>query len=85
MNKPDFSKVIALVRGEATDRRTGAAWNGSFDDGGSSRLLRDIEYFQYGLQGQMPPAWAKYGETVKSEADPEWETYCRLKNKFKGK
>jgi hypothetical protein len=85
MSKPDFNKTIALVRAEAHDRREGAAWNGAMDDGGSGRLLRDIEYFEYGLQGKLPPNWSKYYESAQAKADPEWETYCRLKDKFKGK
>ncbi|TVX85969.1 hypothetical protein [Paenibacillus agilis] len=77
-----IERIVAVVRGKAEDLRMTAAYNGERGDGGSGRIIEQIQYFEYGRQGVIPPDWEKtYGHFL----DEEWKEYERLKRKFGGK
>lgn len=82
MSKPDFTKVFKLIEKRAHEAEVGAGYGGEYGDRGASRLRELVEYFKYGLESKLPPAWQEYDDEVKRVEDPEWETFLRLKNKF---
>jgi hypothetical protein len=75
--------VIALVLADAHDSREAAGMGGRWDDGGASRLEEQVKFFRYGISRCMPPEWEKYARQVENNADPEYKTYLRLKDKFR--
>lgn len=75
--------VIALVLKEAENCRTIVDYSGRWDDGGASLLKTQVEYFNYGRSGQLPPAWAKFAQQASNEADPEYVKYLELKKKLR--
>lgn len=74
----DMHALQRLVEADAETRRENAAMGGHTHDGGASRLLEQVKFFNYGKAGTVPPEWGKY---VK-ELDPEWLEYQRLQAKF---
>lgn len=81
-DKEIFERVMGIIRMEAHNARESAGYGGRWDDGGASRLEEQIRFFQYGLQGVLPPEWEKYKDQVKKESDPEYAQYVRLRSKF---
>lgn len=79
----DINKVIEVIIADAENKRLGAGMDGRWDDGGARTLQTQIEYYRYGMSGTIPPDWMKYVEEAKAKADPEYETYKRLKAKFR--
>lgn len=73
-----LTAIVELVRKAAADARSNAGYSGSWDDGGASRMERDIEFYLMGRSGLIPPDWKKYQKLL----DPEYKEYLRLKNKF---
>jgi hypothetical protein len=82
MNTTQVNKIIVLVRREAANRRDSAGYSGRWDDGGASTLETQVEYFNYGRAGTLPPEWAKFALQVSNEADPEYAKYLELRKKF---
>lgn len=82
MDKSSLDKIIALIRRDAEDRRTGAEFSGRWDDGGAECLLDQIKFFNYGRSGTIPHEWEKYRVQAQKEADGEYQDYLRLKDKF---
>jgi hypothetical protein len=77
-----FDRIMGLIRQEAHDARESAGYGGRWDDGGASRLEDQIRFFQYGLEGILPPEWEKYKDQVRKESDPDYAQYLNLKRKF---
>lgn len=77
-----IDKVIALILKDAEDRRTAAGYNGSWDDGGAGALKQQVQFYQYGALGLLPPEWSSYRKQAETQADPEYAEYVRLKKKF---
>lgn len=70
--------LIKAVKIEAENRKTSAAFNGEYSDGGSGRLFDQVKYYEMGRDNIYPKEWEKYAKHV----DPEYEEYLRLKSKF---
>jgi hypothetical protein len=83
--KPDINKVLELVLAEADTRRLNAGYAGAYGDGGATDLRKAVEYYRYGMTGELPPAWQPYADKARREADPEWAEYQRLQAKFEKK
>jgi hypothetical protein len=91
-DKPNFNAVIRRVISQklldARNAEEDAACGGRRSDGGASAIRNEVYYYQYGLQGVIPPDWktlyAMIEEQMKKEADPEFKEYHRLKSKFEG-
>jgi hypothetical protein len=77
--------VIELILQEAEQNRQAAGMSGRWDDGGAKELEMQVEYYRYGRDGRMPPTWQSYADRAGTMLDPEYATYQRLKEKFKGK
>lgn len=71
-------ELIKAVKIEAENRKSAAAFNGEFGDGGAGVLLAQVKYFEMGRDGVYPKEWEKY----KRHIDPEYQEYLRLKSKF---
>lgn len=77
-----IDKIIALILKDAEDRRTAAGYGGRFDDGGAGILQAQVQFYQYGARGILPPEWNEYRKQAETQADPEYAEYVRLKRKF---
>ena len=72
MPEPDpglLKTIKRLVRGAAEVKR-------------DIVLLTQVKFYEYGQRGVIPAEWKEYEHTARSEHDPEYETYLRLKEKF---
>ncbi len=79
---PTPAQIISWVKKEAKNRRDNAGYAGSWDDGGANILLREIEAYQAGMAGTVPPSWETIIAKRAQEQDPEFREYVRLANKF---
>jgi len=76
----NIDKVILRVLEESEKLSNYAAYNGSMNDGGAGILAQQVEFYEHGRKGTIPPQWKKYA----NEFDPEYREYLRLKKKFNG-
>ncbi len=79
---PTPAQIISWVKKEAQNRRDNAGYAGRWDDGGASALEREVEAYQAGMAGTVPPAWQTIIAKRVQEQDAEYKTYVRLANKF---
>jgi hypothetical protein len=79
----EIEAVLAFILAKAHGDRESAGMNGSWGDGGAGALETQVKFYRYGMQGIVPPEWSKYVEKVQHQADPEYETFLRLKEKFR--
>lgn len=77
-----IDRIISLILKDAEDRRTSAGYDGRWDDGGAGSLQQQVQFYQYGQRGILPPEWASYRKQAETQADPEYAEYVRLKRKF---
>lgn len=95
--KKTINEIREAVQGAAHGMSESAAYSGERGDGGASALLMNLQYFLLGykvavdayvedsnyildaeVEVDVPLAWEKYFV----EADPEYQEYIRLKEKF---
>lgn len=76
------AQIISWVVNEAQTRRDNAGYAGRWDDGGSDALLREVEAYQAGRAGTVPPSWQPIIEKHVQQLDAEYQEYLRLANKF---
>lgn len=74
--------IVLLVLRDAATRRTSVGFEGKSDDGGATMLEQQVRFYHYGMDGTIPPEWSKYEKEAKTQADPEYNAYLRLKKKF---
>lgn len=73
-------RLIQKITDVAKQRREDAGYDGRWDDGGASRLEEQVRFYcAGGGNGPIPAEWREYEKLI----DPEYETYQRLKEKFK--
>lgn len=77
-----INTVIAKVLADAREREETAGYNGDFGDGGAHRTRELIDFFRCGQQGVIPERWKPYLKETENEADPDFVTYQRLRDKF---
>lgn len=75
----NIEKIIELILKDADEKDKGGIDTGERSIYIASKLRNDVKFYQYGLQGIIPPEWIKY----EKQTDEEYEEYLRLKNKFK--
>jgi hypothetical protein len=80
--KPTPNQIISWVQTEAQARLDDAGYSGRWDDGGSGALLREVEAYQAGMAGTVPPSWQPIIEKHVRQQDAEYQEYLRLANKF---
>jgi hypothetical protein len=86
MNNNDLiERVRNLVHNAGCAAKENAAYSGSMNDGGGGGLMDQAKFYQYGRLGIMPREWESYIPRAEAQADPEYETYQRLRTKFAGK
>lgn len=76
------NNLIKFILNEAEERRLAAGYNGSYDDGGASKLEEQVAIFNAGWNREYPEAWKKLIKQFHMENDSEYQTYLRLKEKF---
>ena len=79
---PTPNQIISWIKTEAQARRDDAGYSGRYDDGGSGALLREVEAYQAGMAGTVPPSWQPIIEKHVRQHDAEYQEYLRLANKF---
>lgn len=67
---------------DAEQAREDAAYGGSWDDGGCSDKLRQLNAYKEGLRGIIPNFLFSYYVQASKEIDPEYAQYRALKHKF---
>ena len=79
-NREEYTqRLIAKILEVAKQLREDAAYNGSWTDGGASRLEEQVRFFQAGGgSGPIPAEWKQYEKLI----DPEYSEFQRLKKKF---
>lgn len=82
-NRELLNEIMRLALLEADNARVNAGMSGSFHDGGAGSIEIAVKFFKYGLDCKIPPEWEKYKKIVDNNSDPEYNTYLRLKEKFK--
>lgn len=84
ISEVDINAVMKKIRAKADSDRLDAGMGGYHHDGGASELIRQVEMFEDGMNGVVPQTWIEYAKEVRNQADPEWEEFQRLRNKFEG-
>jgi hypothetical protein len=79
---PTPNQIIAWVKAEAQARREDAGYAGQWDDGGAGALLREVQAYQAGAAGTVPPSWQPIIYKHVRQQDAEYQEYIRLANKF---
>lgn len=77
-----YAKIAVRARNEAKNMRENAGHADRMDDGGAGSLEDLVTGWEYGLAGEVPHKLQKYEELIKTEDDPDWTEYQRLKKKF---
>lgn len=81
-----IEEALQLMRTEAERKGENAAYGGRSDDGGMRGMLSTIETFEDGIRYSttgVHPEWLKeYVDQAKTQKDPEYNEYIRLKEKF---
>jgi len=84
--KPDQLPLIAaMIKNEAHNKREDAIFSGAMHDNGASGIINELEFYEAGVSGEIPKKWEKYVKELDNIADPDYETYLKLKKKFEGK
>jgi len=84
ISEVDINAVTEKVRARADSKRLDAGFGGQSHDGGASAMIREVQMFEDGMNGIVPQTWIEYAKEIRNEADPEWEEFKRLRNKFEG-
>ncbi len=84
ISEVDIEVVLNRILSAAEKKRLDAGMGGAYHDGGASEMERQVEIFRCGMEGVIPQMWIGYAKEVKNAADPEWEEFQRLRNKFQG-
>ena len=82
ISEVDINIVLKKILDAAEVKRIAAGMDGAWNDGGASELVNQVEIFKCGMEGTVPQRWIEYAKEVRDEADPKWEEYLRLKDKF---
>lgn len=76
--------ALKLYLAEAECNRSNAGYAGEWGDRGASYMEDRVAAYRAGRMGEVPIWLAKCYAKVVSHADPEFETFQRLKKKFEG-
>lgn len=76
-----LEKLFKLLAEEAENRALSAHYNGSFNDGGATAILEEVDIYKKGMNMEIPKQWEKH----LAKLDSEYDEYIRLKKKFEGK
>lgn len=82
-NKSKLQQLLEVILKEANKREEGAGYDGEYGDRGASILRTQIEFYEHGMNGTIPPQWKEFQKELDNQLDPEYETYKRLKAKFR--
>lgn len=80
-SKIDVEKLMNLVLKAAESARMDAGYGGRHDDGGASHMEAQVRFYRLGQRNEIPDEW----KTFANQLDPEYETFLRLKEKFRDK
>lgn len=79
------SEIIKRVKESAEQRRYNAGMAGSHGDNGAATSERELEYWVDGIFFANTGKTEKYKsivQKIENDADPEYQEYLRLKEKF---
>jgi hypothetical protein len=54
----------------------------AYHEGRSASLETQVRFYRYGTENVVPSEWNDYAKQAADEADPEYQTYLRLREKF---
>jgi hypothetical protein len=83
--KPDYRTFIRFCLLKADGLYESAAQNGSWNDGGSSRLADTVKAFEAGLAGEVPDSLRSHYDEFMRHRNPEYQNYLALRKKFEGR
>lgn len=66
-NSQSIDEVIFNIRHTAERRRKNAGMDGSWGDGGASRLLEQVHFYEMGRKGMIPPEWREFTQEVQDD------------------
>lgn len=76
-------RFLEFLCDKAKELQETAAQSGSHHDGGAESLDAQIDAYLCGQHNEMPERWKRYVNEFNAKADPEWQLYLRLKDKFR--
>lgn len=76
--------ALELYLAEAERNRTDAGYAGERGDRGASLMEDRVAAYRSGRMGEIPTWLARCYTKAVARADPEFETFQRLKKKFEG-
>jgi N-glycosylase/DNA lyase len=79
--KVTVEQLVATIRREG-ERLIKVAETDSVHQAGSA-LLGALRLYELGQKGEIPEEWLRFAKQAEQEADPEYQEYLRLQNKFK--
>lgn len=82
LTEKELRFLAEFVRRRGQQIQQDAAHGGSISDGGGGALINEVNAFLAGLDGRVPASWAVFAKEAGREADPEYQTYLRLKKRF---
>lgn len=81
-----LDKASELYVNHYAERKEAAAHSGSMGGGDYSSAINDLKIFREGIDfaknGRFPDFLKDFINQAKSNLDPEWKEYQRLKTKF---
>lgn len=79
--------IAEQVKKAAKSASDGAGYGGRHDDGGSSRMLENLNFWVAGINSAIPKAYEGYEDQFEfdllTKNNPEYEEFLRLQEKFK--
>ena len=77
-----IDRALALYNMAADRAAEDAGWSGALNDGGCKEMKARINSYICGREGKIPDWLEPYIKEAKSQEDPEYLEYQRLKAKF---
>lgn len=74
--------ITNTVKTAAKDKRTDAAFSGSWGDNGAQEMEDMLRIWLDGINGRVPNEFKKFEKTFNKERDSDYAEYKRLKAKF---
>lgn len=74
-----MERIMQAVLDDADNIERRAKLDGLLGDSHAANLRMQVKFYKYGVSCFVPPEWQIYADKF----DPEYETYLRLKEKFR--
>lgn len=87
-NEDLIQHIKKVIKDSAEQKRFNAGMAGSWGDNGAAESERNLEYFLDGIQFARTGFTTKYKKIVddlEKSADPDYQEYLKLKEKYENK